>query len=544
MRKKGLPSFRLDASVTDEVIYSYYRALDCPRSLACKILYESGEHEQLANLVCRPEDYADAFSFRDAYQATHFLRKATFLKVKSDPKLVALEKFEESEAICKETNRVWRSRRFENGDWNMIHRVSRKITSILDYSPNIDRWLDRSSWGPGASLSIKKREASGFKKYRDERGITIDARCLIPLLDAAYPCFYGRMYQLELGDRVVVVPKDATQDRVILIQPGFNLWLQKGCGELIRQKLRFCGLDLNVAPERHHEFARLGSKYQHLSTLDLKSASDRLAIEPLREVLPPDWFKLLDLLRSKRSCDGRPWEKFSSMGNGFTFELETLVFYSIALCVCEKLSIQTSDVSVFGDDVIIPTAAVDLFRHTLGIFGFQVNEKKSFSSSPFRESCGSHFYDGVDCKPIFLKERISDVFNAYKVYNNVRHLAHRRNSNYGCDSRFRRTCRLIENSIPESLRLRIPFGFGEVGLISNFDEARPAKARDGWQGFVFKTLSRIPLSFATEEPALLWVRLTEHSDRERRNFVDLKARTKVRLTRTYAKEWYNLGPWI
>lgn len=535
------------SKVTETTIHGYLEALNCPRSLSIWMCFKYNEHQQIVDFECKPEDYSDAIAFRDAYQATSFLSKADFLSLKVDRKVKALEKFDQSEARCLDTNRRWRLRSFANSDWNAIHRVSRKIVSIIGYKPNIDEWVDSASWGPGASLSIKRGDASSFKKFRDERGITVDASVILESIDLAYPYVCGRMFQYELGDKVVVVPKNAKIDRVILVQPGWNLWFQKGLGKMIRRRLYSVGLDLDhKAAGDNVEYARLSSIDGSLATCDFTSASDCLAIEPLREVMPPAWFRLLDLVRSKRSADGsRTWNKFSSMGNGFTFELETLLFYTIALVACDLCNVSSSRVSVFGDDVIVPIEAVDSFRHLSELFGFALNDQKTFFSGYFRESCGSHWYNGVNCKPVFLKRKISDAEEVYKAYNRLRESSHIRNNCCGCDSAFMGFLGRLKTSVVPKLRLSVPYGFGDVGFISNFDEATPMKRRKcvGWQGYFFRAIQRTPISFTTEEPPLMWVRLTERSDTDRRNNVDLKSRTRVSIKLLYALEWYNLGCW-
>jgi hypothetical protein len=537
-------SLRLERPTTDDSIFHFYASLDCARSLTAYLLFKYKEYDQLVSLKCNPSDYSSAIDFQNAYLASEFLSKNKFLPTSFDRKKLALEKFDESERKCLETNRLWKRRdKFSYRDWHYISCIANKIFSILGPSPNIDEVIDRSSWGPGASLQIKRREASSFKKFRDERGITADASSVIPFIDHFYPHLAGRMFSIEHGDRVVVVPKNSKIDRVILIQPGWNLWFQKGIGSMIRSKLRSKGLDLDVAPAYHHSLARQSSIDGQLATVDFSSASDQIAIEPLREVLPPDWFRLLDFFRSKRSSDAlHTWEKFSSMGNGFTFELESLIFYAIAL-VSNDLNNVTGRTSVFGDDVILPIASLSSFRYISNLFGFTINPSKTFSDGFFRESCGAHFYNGIDCKPVFLKEKISDVRSAFKFYNAIRSLSHRLMNNQGCDSRFKKLCKLVWSSVPTRFRYRIPFGYGDVGLISNFDEATPSKARFGYQGYFFKALVDRALSFESEESSILYVRLTEHSDVSRHNNVEIKSRTKVSIKRILAFEWYDLGPW-
>jgi len=543
--KSSLRDLRLERPVTESIIFNYLSSLDSPRSLSVWLLYKSKQFDDLVSLECDPLVYNDADSFRRDYLATQFLSKNNFLPTTYRRKELAMEKFWDSELRNKETNLRWRNReKFPSRDWHYISCIANKIYSILGPSPNYEYVIDNSSWGPGASLQIKRRDASSFKKFRDERGLTKDASIVIPFMEKFYPHLMDKPYCIEDGDRFVVVPKNAKIDRVILIQPGWNLWFQKGIGKHIRSKLKRSGLNLNTAPESNMLLCKQSSKTGHLATVDFSSASDQIAIEPLREVLPPDWFRLLDLFRSKRSSDAtHTWDKFSSMGNGFTFELESLLFYAIALISCEINGDSIEGVSVFGDDVILPVTSLMLFHHISELFGFSLNTKKSFSSGYFRESCGSHFFDGVDCKPVFLKEKISDVQGVFKIYNAIRRMSHRSCSFMGCDASFEKCCKLISRMIPIRYRFRIPDGLGDVGFISNFDEATPSKLKDGHSGYAFRALIDIPLNLESVEPAILMVRLTEHSDVSRSNNYEIKARTRKRVKFLRTHEWYNLGPW-
>jgi len=537
---------KVEHIVSDVMIKQYFQTLDCPRSLTCYLLYKYKENDQLVALDCDPLDYNSPENFRDAYIATYFLSKNRFLRTSFDTKKRALEKFDQSEAKCKETNSRWNSRReFTLDDWNSISRVSEKIYSILGPSPNIGRLLDCSSWGPGASTFIKGSEASSYKKYRDERGITTDASGLCDLISRIYPLIKDRYFSFEHGDRVVVVPKNAKIDRVILIQPGWNLWFQKGVGKLIRSKLSRFGLHLDSSDVRNRSLARSSSIDGKLATIDFSSASDQIAIEPLREVIPPDWFKLLDGLRCKRSADGlRTWEKFSRMGNGFTFELESLVFYAIALVSCEINNCDYKDVSVFGDDTILPVQAVETFQRICEFFGFTINTEKSYSSGYFRESCGAHYFAGVDCKPYFLKEKVCSVQNLYTAHNNIRQMAHRENALTSCSLRWKHLCYTLQRFAPKGYKLFIPYGYGDSGFIENFDKARPSRARRGFQGYLTLALVTRPVTMDGEDQALLCVRLTEHSDTARNNAIELKGRVNYLKKRLLIFEWYDLGPWI
>lgn len=537
---------KVDTVVTDTLIKSYFQALDCPRSLALYMLYKHKEYDQIVSIECDPLDYNSPENFRNAYLASSFLSKNRFLRTSFNTKERGLEKFELSEAKCLETNRRWVHRNeFSHFDYNAIHRVAEKLYRILGSTPNIERAIDMSSWGPGASLTVKRRVASSYKKFSDERGITTDASGLTSLIPRLYPLIADRIFQYELGDRIVVVPKNAKIDRVILIQPGWNLWFQKGFGRLIRSKLDRFGLCLDKADKINQELAKVSSVTGHLATIDFSSASDQIAIEPLREVLPPDWFKMLDGLRCKRSADGsRTWEKFSSMGNGFTFELESLIFYALALVSCDINGVRCDEVSVFGDDTILPTEAVSTFRRLSELFGFTFNASKSYSTGVFRESCGVHYYDGVDCKPYYLKEIVRTYHQLYTVHNSVRLLAHRELAGMACSLRFKNLCDYLFRQVPREYRLTIPFGYGDIGFIGNFDEACPSKARFGFQGWLTPALVTVPVRKDVEGPALLSVRLTEPSDISRNNAIEIKGRVKLLRKKILVHEWYDLGMWL
>ena len=91
------------------------------------------------------------------------------------------------------------------------------------------------------------------------------------------------------------------------------------------------------------------------------------------------------------------------MGNSYTFELESLIFFSLAYATCTHLGLSPKNVSVYGDDVVIPVEAMNLFREVLTVCGFIINTDKSYSSGPFRESCGADYLEGLDIRP-FLSE--------------------------------------------------------------------------------------------------------------------------------------------
>jgi hypothetical protein len=118
-------------------------------------------------------------------------------------------------------------------------------------------------------------------------------------------------------------------------------------------------------------------------------------------------------------------EKFSAMGNGYTFELETAIFLAIcnAVYVTRGYTPHVSkNVFVFGDDIIVETELAADVIAALRFFGFKPNEKKTFLSGPFRESCGGDYFEGVDVRPYFQKELPSEPQHYIAMANGLRRM--------------------------------------------------------------------------------------------------------------------------
>jgi hypothetical protein len=602
---KGIASYRVAEGLESSAITEFLSALDCPRSLAVLILFRNGEHEQIAKMEFNPKAYNSLVDLRSAYAATKFLSKFEGLSFGIDLDEVALKKFDSFELLCKQTNHRFgdlsRDPLFKGRAVWLHNAVIRKIDKILgDFSA--DEIFARPDWGPGASTLIKRREASPAKKFRCETGITRDLYDLIPweTLEKFYPSWANQLVEagfpsFQVGNKVITVPKDASTNRVIAVEPGINMWFQKAIGDMVERRLQRYGIDLRWQ-SRNQSLARIGSETQSLATIDLSSASDSISAAVVEVLLPRRWWLMMDSCRShygSRSGSQVKWEKFSSMGNGFTFQLETLIFYAIATCCADYLSLSASQVSAYGDDVIIPTACYDVFAEMMSFYGFQINVKKSHFDSPFRESCGAHYYSGIDVKPIYLKGRVDSIPAIYRLANASRRLAHRRNFGYGCDLAFKRLFDLLVSSVPEALRFRITEELGDGGFISNFDEASPSRARKGlgvgYQPAPFVVPNVVEVSKTHFDDtvgyllAALWKleSIPDSSDANRRktlasailhsrrtgddegrtrlqaigvpsgrshvlgyNSVPAHGATRFRVVNSLVQRWYDLGPWF
>jgi len=551
--------YRVPRLSQDDYIETFFSSLDTPRSLSCWLLYSNGEHQQLVDLKCDPQNYIEASAFRSDFVATEFLSKASFLRLNIDRKEVALEKFFAAEAQCKETNlrlmshNPWLKTQ-SKGEW-LLNATVCKIYRIIGDGPGAEEIFENGRWGPGSTFHLRGKDLSAANKFRVKSGITQDLVPLVcPSFYSAYPTWssyttslYGeKPFEVVAGNRLLTVPKNAKTDRVIAVEPAINLWFQLSAGHSIRTRLGRYGIDLNDQG-RNQKAAYRASKTGAMATVDFSSASDTISSKLVEMLLPRRWYQILNAFRSKYTLyDDRSirLEKFSSMGNGFTFELESLIFYAVACACCDFLGISQSEISVYGDDVLIPVEAFNLFVDFSSDLGFTVNTKKSYATTPFRESCGSYYYNGISCKPLFLKENCRDVKSLYKLANGVRLLAHRFCNNLACDDELRRCWIRIVHDIPEALRLRVPLQSGDVGLISNFDEATPPKARDQIEGFKPLALITLPVPKYSDDRALLLERLRGGSELSMGNTTYLKDVTKTAVKRILVSEWYNLGVWL
>lgn len=581
-RKPSLiKTHRVAPEVNLRSIQLFFESLDCPRALTASILLKYSEYDQLLALECNPLDYSTSSDFRMAYAATMFLSKFKDFPLDIDRDIAAFKKFDEFELLCRSTNASLKSSSCPlNKGMNVwLHNaVKRKIADLLGAFP-FEEWLDCASWGPGSSTRIKGRDTSASRKFREEIGITRDLYWF--LCPAGYsalgvnPQWYEHLKsrgfpRFEVGNEITTVDKNAKINRVIAIEPGLNLFFQLSIGDILKRLLLTVGVDLRHQ-SRNQNLAKIASKTGDYATIDFSSASDSISLELIRELLPTDWFAVMDACRShygvKEGLPPRKWEKFSSMGNGFTFELESLIFYAAAVCCVEACSseLKYRRVSVYGDDVILPCKVLDLFIPLCTAYGFRVNADKSFSTSDFRESCGSHYWNGMDVKPIYLKDRISSVESIFKLANNVRRFSR---LHYGCDRAYYKLFRYLCLRVPKVLRLRIPNSLGDGGFISNFDEACPDRAKFGIEGYLVKHVTHIPIWYDDDSVGKLYatlhglfirdrvrsnrntVYMTEvlgrpmKSDTVKDNKTFFRRTTKPVLVKSLVPMWEDLGPWI
>jgi hypothetical protein len=239
---------------------------------------------------------------------------------------------------------------------------------------------------------------------------------------------YG--HSLVGGNRLSFVPKTKEKSRTVCTEPVLNMFIQKGIGAFLERLLwRHFKIDLSKQPKRNRYLARMGSIDGSFGTIDLSSASDTVSLRMLEEVLPPYFLEWLEISRSPHVIfpDGRV-EKLhmvSSMGNGFTFPLQTLLFSAIVVSCYKILGVKTEilrtgpmNFGVFGDDIIVRKDCYNFVVKALKLFGFTTNDHKSFNCGNFRESCGGDYWLGHDVRGFYLRS-LRTRANVYSALNRI-----------------------------------------------------------------------------------------------------------------------------
>jgi len=298
----------------------------------------------------------------------------------------------------------------------------------------------RMAPGPGASIG-----ASGTSFYHKVAAgnLTCTDRSLYSLYKSETSRFhlwartesirfshYGEALEVS-GNKLTFVPKSREISRTICTEPSVNMLFQKGVGLRFEEQLvRKRGIDLRKQPFKNRDLAHIGSVCRTFGTIDLSSASDTISIGLLREVLPKEVFTLLMAYRSPNVTlpDGRDVElhMVSSMGNAFTFPLQTILFSSVVLGVYSALSLKVEypfgdnlgNFAVFGDDIIVRREAYNLVVNILQRLGFVVNVDKSYNEGPFRESCGDDFLAGYNVRGVYC-QTLKSKHDVYSLINRL-----------------------------------------------------------------------------------------------------------------------------
>ena len=453
------------------VVTELCRLVDTPRALTVYLLASNSEWDQLARLTIDHRLYEDPQHFADDYLVTELVRKSPNLPLDVDKVGAAVGSFWDSEL----KNFYSNERLLKGGQPAWIAEVARRVNDILGplRESDLDKVVDAMHFGPGATTSVRGTGSVKSDKFGAVMHLT---ESLLPFMATIVGPRWAELIgvpEVVVGNRFSTVPKTALTDRGICVEPTLNVFGQLGVGDLLRRRLRRHGVDLNDQT-RNQDLAQ-AAYVDGLATIDLSAASDSVCWALILLLLPHRWVHLLDLFRSPHTLIGNEiheLEKFSSMGNGYTFELESLIFWAVVTSVVPRWEWDLC--SVYGDDIICPQKYATEVISRLKYLGFKTNASKSFLAGSFFESCGTDWFKGKNVRPFYLKGSSDNPNLPYivQIANKLRLYAMRRGGGLYSDDRFRPLWETLYKGAPRGWRKTyVPLSEGDSGFIMSLEEA-------------------------------------------------------------------------
>lgn len=251
----------------------------------------------------------------------------------------------------------------------------------------------------------------------------------------------------EPYSRVVYVPKDSRGPRLISMETAEFMYIQQALMRALYRMMERCPYAKHtlscIDQQRNRDMAQNASSWNTHATIDMKEASDRVSWELVKTLFPDDYVRKLEACRSLGTIfpDGTKvtFAKFAPMGSAVCFPIEAIVFWAASLSASygywapaivrgSKWALKASpyptqqsayaDITVYGDDIIVPRASFNDVTSLLEDLGLKTNPTKCFTQGPFRESCGMDAFLGKDVSiirmnhPLGLDEKGDNIDKA------------------------------------------------------------------------------------------------------------------------------------
>lgn len=516
-----MPQLTFHTFCTD-VILQILQDVDTPRSLAASLLIRAGEYEQLVRIArVDPRAFDNAEVFFKDYFVSNLLRKCVDLPTGVDRKQEGIKVWHESEMTCRDTNH--RMLRFLK-DTEYYYSLSDLLIGefLSNVSWFVREWMGavpkdlNSRFGPGATLTDRGRLTSIPDKMSSAPTVTGASLDLVPLWDqTAWARYLKQSFPYRSNpvradyDRYCGVPKDALKERGICVGPSLNIYFQLGVGSLLRSRLKKrANIDLDGGQSLHTRVACGASLSGEFATIDLSSASDTVAFMLVKRLVSKQWFEVLTTLRTPATRFGSKehrLHKFSAMGNGYTFELETLIFAAFAAQVMVDSGLSPvfgENVFVYGDDIIVPTRCAQALIDRLSFVGFSTNVRKTYTDGWFRESCGGDFFRGTAVIPHYIEKFPLAPQEWISLANGLRRSAIVSDDGVWLRPWLKRGWLLCLNQIPSSIRkFRGPTELGDV-LIHDTPDRWTYRTKHSIRYFWGYTARSIPLEWKYFSPGI------------------------------------------
>jgi hypothetical protein len=447
-----------------------------------------------------PLDFSSLEAARGSLLISEVFSKYDDGKPSEDKEKNTWKRFHEAEDQCQQTNHaIYMRGQLNTPFWRLVRARVHNALGRFDW----DECARSFAFGPGSTTRLTKVRSAAAYKYsgipETTPGNAVIARCAITHLPIWKQVVLYRgddlcrdFVKVVPGNSVIAVPKNYKTDRTIAKEPDMNIYVQKGIGRAIRRRLYRIGVNLDDQT-RNQRAAREGSLTGQLATIDLSMASDTVARELIHALLPADWCTALEQTRSPvgvlPSGEQIRYQKFSSMGNGYTFELESLIFWAIAQqCAVSNIWEKDSSICVYGDDIVVPTHCAADVCSRLAEAGFTPNAKKTWTDGPYRESCGKHYYSGIEITPFFIRKVVRSLDRLFLAHNNLYRWLERWEEGRGQTVE---ALTKLRSLAPAKWREpRLPDGFGDGAFIGPVDELRLDSHPHGWECWQVKALSR------------------------------------------------------
>jgi len=380
-----------------------------------QVALRTGDIARIRKLTPVPTNDMDVATYKATYQMQSVLKRYRFRKdIYSDQELedMSIQTFLETQD------------RLANVDFDLLDlhskkildRAARYVARVLGpYSDEECRTLSR--FGRKASVGVPANVACEAAKWElplsgSFEQITwfneemSEVECVQEYWTAQLDrALQKQVYQVTDSLRLTLVPKTFKSLRAIMPNTTIGSYQSQGIGEMIRKRLKREGYDISSLQQRHRSLAQTASIYDMHTTADLSNASDSITVALVKRLLPPDWFETMNLSRigTVELPNGQRVESltFCTMGIGYTFPLQTLVFLALLKAI-EAYHFHASDrrlISVYGDDMIYASRMHPLVLFYFSSVGFVINLDKTYHSGNFKESCGGDYYRGVDVRP-------------------------------------------------------------------------------------------------------------------------------------------------
>lgn len=306
--------------------------------------------------------------------------------------------------------------------------------------PKIDRiWHYEDFWSPGKShLNSERQPWAEELDVPQAKVLLVPKDCRGPRLISCEPR-ETMWVQQGLMERLVRTMEShhLTKGKVNFSDQTVNRHLS--CRASVKTTLELLLQKQKVGP---HECSDIyWSKYRALKglgreselhglnmcTLDLKDASDRVTMTLVKYLFPGNWAEALDACRSPETVlpTGATvrMHKHAPMGSAVCFPVMALCIWSIAEAVIRLTGYRVNNLYrskygfgqyeewekvetqafVYGDDIVAPGPLSGAITGALELAGLLVNQNKSYTHGPYRESCGGEYVLGMDVTPIRLR---------------------------------------------------------------------------------------------------------------------------------------------